>query len=678
MNDDPATLAVAPPVSPTEGVPDSASSVGAKDLVNLLNYVNFCGGRVTLQFVNPQKWSPLVLEGYPQPVLEDTLVCRWTSPGAWVDSLAGYLFQELLVGDGQVLVSVLPEVLSFDHETIVLRLPEFGLEKTSRRSIRHPAQGIDVEVFQSGLRFFGTLVDFNSMSFLIDVSRPASGSFHGLNLEAPAMVLFERRGTLLYSEECRFVRRGGTKTSFILAPVATALQRLRKKEFRSLRHHLTPAPLVWFEHPLTGKTVSLRTHDLSSLGFSVDEFLDDCSLVPGLILPEVTLELGNQTVLKGAAQVLYRRELDEGARKSVRFGAVFLDLGLADQARLAALLHQTANGHLRVCGPVDMDELWRFFFESGFLYPSKYLAIENARDEFRRVYEKVYLNNLEISRHFLFQDKGVLFGHMSMIRAYPKAWLVHHHAASRSGHGLAGVAVLEQISDYINEFHALRSTRMDYVLCYYRRENRFPHRVFGGTYEDVGNRKGISLDTFAYFYLPPPGDQGSLPFQIFPASRDDLIQLGHFYEATSGGLMLAAMNLEVPTERMDELSEQYRRVGFRHEHLVFSVKINGDLKAVVTLSLTNLGLNLSNLTNCLHVLVIDATGLQASVLFHGLSQLVRHYTEETLPVLLFPPDYLSSQSVSYEKEYTLWVLDMAHDDGYMKSIHKRFRRLSHG
>lgn len=654
---------------------EAIQPVKGADLVNLFNYVNFREGTVFVGFRDPSTGETLSVPAFPLPTAQDLLACRWMHPGLPLRVLASYQLKEVLVNDGRHLVLIEGQTVMLDRELVVLKIPEFGSRKLSRTVVRHPAVDIEVEVLQNGLRFRGTLVDFSAVSFLAELTPLSGGTFHGLNIGAPVIVVLQRGDFLLFSAECRILRlkKSASRGSFVLALNGTNFQRFAPKQVRSVRQVLNPSPLVGFVHPLTGKRVSLRVSDLSGGGFSVEEFFENSCLLPGLILPDLKVEIGGHLVVKACGQVLYRNVLSgEGPRKSVKCGVVFLDMALDNQARLASLLHQAKDSHLRVSSAVDMDELWRFFFESGFLYPSKYTAIEASKEHFKGVYEKLYLKSPDISRHFLFQDKGVLFGHMSMLRAYPDSWLIHHHAASKDGYGLAGVAVLEQISRYANEFHNFRSTHMDYVMCYFRKENKFPNRVFGGSATDMADPKAISLDVFSYLHLTSEWD-GASRSQILPASDDDLRSLERFYESVSGGLMLDAMNLKLPRAPENELSGRYGELGFRREGHVFSFKEGGVLKAVVTLQLTELGLNLSNLTNCLHAIILDSS-LEPASLLSGLRMLGQQYTVEDLPLLVFPSAYLEEHRVPTEKNYTLWVLTMTRLDGYFQSLHKRFHR----
>jgi hypothetical protein len=467
--------------------------------------------------------------------------------------------------------------------------------------------------------------------------------------------------------------------TLVLAPGIHNIRRYPPREYRSQRHFLSPAPNINILHPLTGERQYLQAVDLSSSGFATEEFYHSSTLLPGLIIPEVSLEIGNHFMMKCQAQVLYRNiVLAENGETLVRCGIVFLDLSIQDQATLSSLLHQDTNNRIRVCGRVDMDALWSFFFESGFIYPSKYLSMEAHKKDFKRTYEKLYLQSPSITRHFIFQDRGALFGHMSMIRSSARTWLIHHHAASRSGYGMAGVAVLDQVGQYINEFHLHRSTRMDFVMCYYRKENRFPSRVFGGVARDIGNPKGSSIDAFAYTSLSALPAATSESIQVFPASAEDRSELERFYGQASGGLCLDALNLIPGGPPEDPLTAEYQRLGFKRERQVFALKKDGTLIAAILVSITELGLNLSNLTDCVHVFVVDRGKLTPSMLSGALNGLGSHFGNRDSPILVYPVDFLDHYEIPYEKQYILWVFNMNFLDGYFKSLRNTFKRDAHG
>jgi hypothetical protein len=672
---------LAPQSLPVEKL-DDGKRVKKNDLINILNYVNFQEGTVLVNFRNKKYGNIISIQAKPLPCGEGFLSCMWNRPAVVLDNPDAYDFENFLISDGQNLVIVTTRVLEMDMEKIVFILPDLAYEKTCRRVKRHDAVGIAAKLLQNGVMFQGRLVDFSAASFCIELSGLTSQSFHWINSDQPVNILFEKDGRLLYSGECVIIRQGRSEArrSFVLAPHGSNFSRFRKKEYRCLRHHTVPPPNITFRHPLTDKRVFLQVVDISSTGFAVEEYYDSSVLLPGTIIPEIALEIASNFVIKCSAQVLYRNVVrtERGDTNVVRCGIALLDMDIRDQARLSALLHQAMNPKSYVCNQVDMDALWQFFFESGFIYPSKYTAIEAGKEEFKKTYEKLYQQSPSIARHFIFQDKGQLFGHMSMVRFYANSWMIHHHAASKRGPAMAGVTVLEQVSSYVNEFHTLLSTHMNFVICYFRPDNKFPARVFGGVAADIANPKGSSVDTFGYLHLPKTAPVGDSPYQILPVNGEDLAELERYYENVSGGLMLDALDLKPDMIAGEEIALEYNKLGFKRERHVFSLKQEGRLKAVIMVALSDMGLNLSNLTNCIHAVVIDGEGLSSSTLLAALHDLGKHYSQEELALLVYPCGYLEKAEVPFEKKYSLWVLNMQSSDGYFRSLRKIFKRVHHG
>ena len=661
--------------------------VKRKEILNLLNFVNFREGTIFANFRQLKYDQTLSLQAFPLPCKDQTLECRWIQPGIKKQHLENYTFDSFLLSNGHDLFRVKAEVTHLDENGISFRIPDFGHEKSLRKIKRHECESVDVSILQNGVLLTGKLADFNAVSCRVGLTGDSVPSMVWINPDVPVVLNLEKNGRSLYSGNCLIIRSdlADARSTIVLTPNFNNLRRFTAREVRNHRHSLAPAPNVSFIHPLTGKRVYLQATDISSSGFATEEFLHNSMLLPGLIIPELSVSIGNHFVLECLAQVLYRNVIHSGSNEAlVQCGVVFLDMSIENQASLSALLHQNADKRMRVCNQVDMEELWRFFFESGFIYPSKYLSIQAYKEEFKKTYEKLYLKSPAIARHFIFQDRGMLFGHMSMIRSNAKTWMIHHHAAARSGYGLAGVAVLDHIGQYILGFYLHPSTHMNYIMCYYRDENHFPSRVFGGVVRDMANPKASSVDTFAYTHLADLesriAETQARPAssQVLPAGREDLLELRLSYEQDSGGLSLEALNLSPDLFSENPLNEEYRRHGFVRDRQVFALKREGVLAAVITVSISDLGLNLSNLTNCFHVFVVDQENLGAAELAAALRGLASHFSGEEMPVLVYPSGFLGSRSISHEKEYNLWVVNMRFSDIYFRSIDTTFKRDVHG
>ncbi len=305
--------------------------------------------------------------------------------------------------------------------------------------------------------------------------------------------------------------------------------------------------------------------------------------------------------------------------------------------------------------------------------------LKQTKRKSKQIYKKLYTQNPKIARHFIYQDKDRILGHMAMVRFYKNSWLIHHHAADRSDLHKAGVSVLDQIGRFINESHRLSSNQMNFVFCYFRPENKFPNRVFGGVFENIKDPKGCSLDTFAYFHCrKTSNDEPGLerPWDLMEAQPEDFFELKNFYEFSSGGLMLDAMELDQDSVGIEELSKVYQQLGFIREKHVFSLKMNGKLKAVLMVNISDIGLNLSDLTSSIKIVVVDSNELSKDILYLALSDLSKKYEQDEIPVLLYPVDYAENSYIPYEKLYNLWALNLQYLDHYFRYLNRLFRGVS--
>ena len=660
---------------------EAGKPVGKNRLINKINFLNFQDGTLLINFKHRNYHTRLTLLAKPQPYLGETLDCVWEKSQEGLQVLDSYEFQNILLPDGQNLIQAEPELIRMDKEAISLDLPECGFEVSSRKIIRHGCNDIKAQLIQNSTLFSGALVDFNACSLKIELKTEPPQTFEWINSESPVNLILSDDRETYYSGDCKIIRHGsGSKTRvYILKPLVHEIQRFKQKEYRCDRYHLTPSPDVLLRHPFTDTMFDLKVVDLSGSGFAVEENKNNSVLLPGMILPKLELSFANSFKIKCRAQVVYRKNMEaEKDGDWVKCGVALLDINIQDHVKLISILHQTKNGKAYFCNRVNLDELWSFFFETGFIYPDKYKHIQQNKRQIKATYEKLYNNESNIARHFIYQDNGQIMGHMAMLRYYKKTWMIHHHAARKSALNKAGLMVLDQIGRMGNNSHRLDSLHMDYLMCYYRPENKFPSRVFGGAANSIDNRQGCSIDTFAYYrHQRNPDAVKHLPksWQIAPATRGDLLELENFYQHVSGGLMLDAADLKPDHLSIDALSDEYERLGLQRKRKLFALRQEGQLKALVMVNLTDLGLNLSDLTNCIKVFVIDKTAFSASILGATLDTLTTRFQKANIPALLYPAEYADEQSIAYEKHYNLWALSLQFTDQYFKYTNRLLRFL---
>jgi len=520
---------------------EEVKSVSKNQLANKLNFINFQDSTILINLKHRNYHTPLTLLASPQPCLGDELECSWVKSETDLQALDFYEFQNILIPDGQNLISLEPDLIRMDKKVIRVLLPDHGFEVSSRTVRRHACKGITAQLIQSSTLFSGTLVDFNACSLKIELKAAPPQTFEWINSESSVNIILSDHKETYYSGECKIIRQNaGRKTRcYILKPLVYEIQRFKHKEFRSNRYHLTPSPNVLFRHPFTNKMFDLKVVDLSGSGFAVEENQNNAVLLPGMILAELELSFANSFNIKCRAQVVYRKSIEtEKEGKWVKCGVALLDINIQDHTKLIAILQQTKDGNSYFCNRVSLDELWNFFFETGFIYPDKYEHIQKNKHQIKATYEKLYNNDSNITRHFIYQDNGRIMGHMAMLRYYNKTWLIHHHAARKSALNKAGLIVLDQIGRMGNNSHRLDSLHMDYLICYYRPENKFPSRVFGGAANSIHDLKGCSIDTFSYYHhLCNLTRVASLPesWQLTHVSEIDLLELENFTSMYRGG-----------------------------------------------------------------------------------------------------------------------------------------------
>ena len=652
--------------------------VNKDQLVNKINYINFKDDTFLLNLKHRNYHKTITLFVRPQPCLGDLLDCLWPAKEDIQQVLKFYEFKNILIPDGQKLIMVEPEVIRMDKETISLLLPDYGYEISSRTTLRHSCTNIKAQLIQSSSLFSGTLLDFNASSFKIELKNAPPQTFAWINPESPVNLILSDAGETYYTGECKIIRQAICQNTgtYILKPLKLEIQRFKHKEFRSHRYKLTPSPNIIFRHPFTKKVFDLKAIDLSGSGFSVEEDEHNAVLLPGLILPKLELSFANSFRFQCRAQVVYRKvsKTDKGGR--IKCGLALLDMDIKDHVKLVALLDQAKDKNSYICSNVNLDELWNFFFDTGFIYPDKYAFIQKNKDKIKKTYERLYSNNPHIARHFIYQDKGRILGHMAMIRFYENTWLIQHHAARKSSRNKAGLVVLDQIGRMLNDSNRLYSLHMDYVICYYRSSNKFPSRVFGGATKSINDPKDCSIDRFAYYhYQNTSRRMPTLPksWEFSATQSEDLQELEDFYEHNSGGLMLEALDLKADKCDCDSLAEQYHRVGLTRERHFYSLKKNGKLKAIITAVLSDVGLNLSDLTNCIKVFVLDPKELTSAILNTVFSVLSEQFQRKEMAILLYPATYVDEQLIAYEKLYNLWVCRVQSSDEYFRYLNRLLR-----
>jgi len=643
--------------------PDPGKTIKQKMLINIWNRHHFTDGMVHVLLHSTQHNEDILVPAHPEPCSNGSMTCRWPEESRRITENASIL--NIILTDGLSVFLVPTRIKDMQRDHFTIHLPDQGYILGHRRARRYLCRGVDAEVVQNGFWAQGRLINFSSLAFSVEVKPETTGAFRWFNADCPSTVHLYRNDEMIFSESCQCIRQTSDQAvrDIVFAPATTQINRFLKKKLRNPRVQIKPLPNITFDHPATKKKIQLDIHDLSTSGFAVYVSADEDVLMVGMIIPQLTINYAGALKIQCKAQVIYRRE---DKKKGLRYGFVILDMDVVAYSRLSHIVMNIIDPNTHIADEVDVDRLWEFLFESGFIYPKKYDLVQTYREPLKETYRRLYLDNPELIVQVTYQRNGQLYGHASMVRSYKRTWMVHHLAAKPMNNKRPGLYILKQIIRYFDGLYRLPAVGMDYMMFYFRPENRFPDHFFGGFARHLNNPRACSLDLFSYFNYPTSDVCQALPagWSLDPFISSDGGELDRFYRNASRGLLLDVLRLGKDREDSESLSQLYARHGFTRRCDSFSLKENGTLKAVLIANRSDPGLSMSDFLNGIKILVNDAAGLPWEVLSVAVSQLTDLYRIDKIPLLVYPSSYLEAKGVPFEKQYNLWIMDVYYGREY--------------
>jgi hypothetical protein len=242
-----------------------------------------------------------------------------------------------------------------------------------------------------------------------------------------------------------------------------------------------------------------------------------------------------------------------------------------------------------------------------------------------------------------------------MVHAYPTSWVIHHFSARPLESKVPGMLVLRQIMHFLNGCYRFASFDMKYVMTYYRPDNKLVDRIFGGFARELNNPAGSSLDLFSYLHFDKSTSTAALPdeFTLRECLPDDFSVFRNFYEKSSGGLLFDAFRPELD---MGPLEDRFQSHSFKRGCRRYCLCRGDKHLAFFIVNQSDLGLNLSDLLNGIHIFVIDESALKWTVLQEALRSLSSLYCVRQIPVLVYPADYPAREGIQADKQYQLWIM----------------------
>ena len=650
----------------------SAVAIDRKKLVNIVNHRHFKEERLRMLLKHRSYPEEIVFDVLYEPCLGETLLLRPDRNFFSGHIAEQYQFLYLLVPFEQGIIYVPVKKAGSVKDGLLITLPETSFLVSNRKHPRFRSEGIQAELWQNGFQAVGTLMDFAPVSFRLRVRALPPSSFHWFNKAVPSQIRLYNGEDVLYSGNCRalYEKQDGQFREIVFSPADSRIQRFTPKPLRNPRHRNLPILQTVFEHPFTRKSIQHAIEDISTSGFSLLDTSSEIALFPGTIIPRMAISIAGILDLHCRAQVIHRTEDSDG----VRFGIAILDMDLINYKKLFQMLNSVQNLEGSMFNKVALDELWEFFFDTDFIYPKKYALIQTFKDEFRNVYQRLYEESPDIASYFTYQKNGHIYGHISMIRSFEKAWLIHHLAARPMGGRAIGIDLLKKMIYFLNDVNHLPSANIDFIIAYFQPGNKFPERIFGGFSDYHGNTHHCSVDLFAYMAYPDRRTVAELPadWYLKECTASDLFEFEQFTRRHSDGLfpaVLGSQNTASPTS----LQEKFHAAGFSRSwemHILYRLDV---CKAFILNEKSDIGLNLSNLLNGIKIFVAD-DAMDPEILYAAVSRIREIKPDESVSLMIYPAEYAYKNNMSPQlKEYALWILDMQYGDEFIHYLGRKFR-----
>lgn len=640
--------------------------VTRKHFVNTLNYHNFINAQVFTLLRHTLTQEDFLFTVYPGPCRDDIVTC--TIPGDVPETLDAFEIKGLVMDNGDSLMIMEVDPVEISPSSFTVKFRGAATLCHSRQVKRNPCVMVEAHIRFKETVLKGNLREFHPSGLSVTVMEGFKEELGALRNGDTSTIHLFRKGERVYSGTARLIRSDPARSIIVLAPLNMASRMYNERKFRNTRLNPVPRPRVVFEHTFTEKKVVYDIVDINTSGFSIEERSERVLLIPGMIFHAMEIVFSGELSLTCSAQVVYCKKKWGGITK---FGFAITDIDPVTYTRLFNLLTRTDDPHSIASSKISLEALWEFFFRSGFIYPDKYLCISQYKETFRKTYEHLYHNCPEIFSSLTYQMNDQIYGHVSIIKAYPSTWMVHHLAALPMGSRRTGLYVLQQILNYLDGFHRMPSIGMKYLIFYYRPDNKFPNHFFGGVYRILDAPYICSVDEFGYLIHRLPEVIRDLPvgWNLSRCTAEDLAALHEAYHNNSQGLMIEAFDLENDD---DTLWRTYRRLGLKRECKPYVLTRDSDRMAFLIVDRSDRGLNLSDLLNNIKIILPHPhhRALSWEILQDAVAVLGSEFGTPEVVLQVFPSAYLDDSGVRYPKKYCMWIVKARYFDPHLDAIKK--------
>lgn len=261
---------------------------------------------------------------------------------------------------------------------------------------------------------------------------------------------------------------------------------------------------------------------------------------------------------------------------------------------------------LKVANGVSFEDIWKLLLDSGFLYPEKIARLEPVLTDIQQTVRKLLQANGNLMATAVMRNEKTLEAHMSILRWCEQTWIVQHLAAlPMSARRLCASA---QLTMGFTQYGQLRPDIV-WNKMYFRPNNLWPARVFGGYAKRVSDPTTSDLRTFHYLVAPTAGDSPKLHtgIETRTGGQEDKAMIEDWFTSRGRIVEVQANQLQASCNGLEKLSREYEQAGLLRRRESIIAQRNGHVTGFALLEIASLGMNFSELTNSFTVHLMDDT-----------------------------------------------------------------------
>jgi hypothetical protein len=203
------------------------------------------------------------------------------------------------------------------------------------------------------------------------------------------------------------------------------------------------------------------------------------------------------------------------------------------------------------------------------------------------------------------RNETALEAHISMLRGYEHTCLVQHLAALPIS--VRDLDASARVSLALTYYGQLRQD-IRWVKLFYRPNNAWPSRVFGGFARHLTDPRTSDLRVFHYLVATTDGPSPTFRDGICVRDADehDLPRIEDWFTSRSRTVEVIANDLKPADVLLGSVSRLYGSAGLYRRRQPMVVERDGRVTGFALLEMSSLGLNLSELTNAFTVHLFEA------------------------------------------------------------------------